>query len=66
MAKVDFNVSNYARLFGKTQYDRKVLTDIVNDEELMGINESWYLTQGSIDQSFTPADAHGMATFTVN
>ena len=32
MAKVDFNVSNYARLFGKTQYDRKVLTDIVNDE----------------------------------
>ena len=66
MAKVDFNVSNYARLFGKTQYDRKVLTDIVNDEELMGINESWYLTQGSIDPTFTPTDAHGMATFTVN
>ena len=66
MAKVDFNVSNYARLFGNTQYDRKVLTTIVNDEELIAINESWYLTQGSIDPSFTPTDAHGMATFTVN
>ena len=66
MAKVDFNVSNYARLFGNTAFDRKVLTTVVNNEKLMGINESWYLTQGSIDPSFTPADAHGMATFTVN
>ena len=65
MAKVDFNVSNYAKLFGGTQYDRKVLATIVNNEKLMGINEAWYLTQGSIDPTFTPSDAHGMATFTV-
>ena len=65
MAKVDFNVSNYAKLFGKTSYDRKVLASIVNNEKLMGVNESWYLTQGSVDPTFTPADAHGMATFTI-
>ena len=37
MAKVDFNVSNYAKLFGNTSYDRRVLASIVNNEKLMGI-----------------------------
>lgn len=65
MAKVDFKTSNYARLWGKTISDRTVLSRIVNSEKLVGVNDSWYLTQGTINPSFTPVDEHGMATFTI-
>lgn len=65
MAKFDFNTSRYARLFSPKQADKKLLMTIVNDEEIMGTNNSWYLTQGSVDPSFTPVDSTGLATFTV-
>ncbi|MDE6152308.1 MAG: major capsid protein [Prevotella sp.] len=65
MPKFDFNTSRYARLFSPKQVDRKLLMTIVNDEEIMGTNNSWYLTQGSVDPSFTPVDSTGLATFTV-
>lgn len=65
MAKFDFNTSRYARLFSPKQADKKLLMTIVNDEEIMGVNNSWYLTQGSVDPSFTPVDSTGLATFTV-
>ena len=65
MAKYDFSVSNYAKMWGKNAESRHILTSIVNNEKLIGVNESWYLTQGSVDPNFTPVDGHGMATFTV-
>ena len=65
MAKFDFNTSRYARLWGKSESDARLLTTVVNDENIIGVNTSWYLTQGSIDPSFTPVDSNGLATFTV-
>lgn len=65
MAKFDFNTSRYARLFSPKQADKRLLTTIVNDEDIIGVNNSWYLTQGSVDPSFTPVDTTGLATFTV-
>ena len=65
MAKFDFNTSRYARLWGKSESDARLLTTVVNDEKIIGVNTSWYLTQGSIDPSFTPVDSNGLATFTV-
>lgn len=65
MAKFDFNTSRYARLFSPKQADKRLLMSIVNDEDIMGANNSWYLTQGSVDPSFTPVDSTGLATFTV-
>lgn len=65
MPKFDFNSSRYARLFSPKQLDRRLLATIINDEELIGVNNSWYLTQGSVDSSYTPVDSEGYATFTV-
>ena len=65
MAKFDFNTSRYARLWGKSESDARLLATVVNDENIIGVNTSWYLTQGSIDPSFTPVDSNGLATFTV-
>lgn len=65
MPKFDFNSSRYAKLFSSKQADRRLLTTIVNDEDIMGMNNSWYLTQGSVDPAFTPVDTEGYATFTV-
>ena len=65
MAKFDFNSSRYARLFSPKQTDRRLLTTIVNDEDIIGVNNSWYFTQGSVDTSYTPVDTEGHATFTV-
>lgn len=65
MAKYDFSVTNYAKMWGTNAASRHILTNIVNNDKLVGVNESWYLTQGSIDPNFTPVDGHGMATFTV-
>lgn len=65
MAKFDFNSSRYARLFSSKQVDKHLLTTIVNDEDIIGVNKSWYLSQGSVDSSFTPVDSEGYATFTV-
>lgn len=65
MAKIDFKTSTYARLWGGRPSDRTLLQTIVNAEKLVGVNEAWYLTQGSVNPSFTPVDEHGLATFTV-
>lgn len=65
MAKFDFNTSRYAHLFGSKSPDQRLLMSIVNDNEITGLNPRWYLSQGSIDPEFTPADASGIATFTV-
>lgn len=65
MAKFDFNTSNYAKLFGDKLINQRLLATIVNDEDIIGVNNSWYLTQGSVDPSFTPVDTEGYATFTV-
>lgn len=65
MAKFDFNTSRYAHLFGSKAADQRLLTSIVTDDEVMGLNPRWYLSQGSIDTEFTPADSTGVATFTV-
>lgn len=64
-AKFDFNSSRYAKLFGSKPINQRLLATIVNDEDIMGINNSWYLTQGSVDPNFVPVDTNGMATFTV-
>ena len=63
--KYDFSVSNYAQLWGTRGNGKKLLASLVEDKELIGLNESWYLTQGSIDPSYTPSDDKGLATFTV-
>lgn len=65
MPKFDFNNSRYAKLFGSKPLDQRLLTTIVNDEDIIGTNHSWYLTQGSVDPSLTPVDSTGLATFTV-
>ena len=65
MAKYDFNNSNYSRMWGVGDYDRKVLVSVVNNEKIIGTNPSWYKTQGSLDPNFTPCDSKGLATFTV-
>lgn len=65
MPKYDFNTSRYAHLFGTRQADQRLLASIVNDEDIVGANTSWYLTQGSVDPVMTPVDSTGLATFTV-
>ena len=65
MAKYDFSTSRYAHLFGTKQADQRLLDTIVNDEDIVGVNNSWYLTQGSVDPVMTPVDSTGLATFTV-
>lgn len=65
MAKYDFNTSRYAHLFGTKQADQRLLDTIVNDEDIIGVNNSWYLTQGSVDPVMTPVDSTGLATFTI-
>lgn len=65
MPKADFNNSNAVRMFGNSTYSRQLLTSIVNNEKVVGVNPAWFLTQGSINPTLTPMDEHGLATFTV-